>query len=1024
MNQRLNRNLLAAPALICMTSLLTACGTSEAPRSNAGELGPEIPVLNAVDDIYRIAVSATSPLLVLLNDQLGTEPTQITSATTNAGVVTITNNGQQLDFAAPATPGTAEIIYTIQDSTGETSQAVARIEATDEPLPQAAADSFDLLSGGRGAPLTVANLISNDDAAGSQFTALNFPTSTSGGGALELDDQGSGDFQQHILRYTPPADAGASDSFDYEVRSADNSSTVATVTINLTAPAACDADIALREASGLGWCFETFFNSVDAPDNLDQDGTGTDIAIQVFVPHPWHQRQLSLRNGATLAATESGFTPLLIHSHGFGGSKQEDFQDPATFLDNQVARAAWVDGYNVMSYTQRGFGGSPANGSTEQASGDSLRIMDPRFEGFDFIRVVDWALCHYRADAPLRGEATDAENNEVEVDNCGQSWGPSLIAQDNGQRVSSFDDNPALATVGYSYGGGFQFLAQSVDPRVDAIMPMGTWHDLRYSLHPNDTPKFTWIQIMTQFSLPAPPLGGGNGEPLPDLLIQANSQATVLNTDQNDAPHTKFGQVSVQYANELGEKGAVAWCNGNQDAYNTKSGDTDGEPIDYDLAHAPAHARDANGNVFPRQPRADIFMIQGYNDTLFNFNEGQDNARCFEDAAATGADLTVRLLHQTSGHPVPTVGGVIPEGIIPPHYAGSDTGMYLDEIVHCGRDEAGQPIRYNMVETGKEWLDFQLSGFLQPGKNSLDDIFPAVCVTQTNADPDYNIDANDPFFSGTDTAPTAHRFSREGVVFDRVADVPVGGQIFTLPETSVVTGAVAGAVPQQTTALLHTVTNPDGEVLAGIPLVHFNIARAAFLGIDEVVYAGIYVDRCNSDPDDTVLDVDGSVTNCTYPNGPELLHFQSTPIRPFPASGAAAVPPGTTAQYPQADPRNFPGAAAGSIYPIVWGGNPQSPVALDENGAVISSLEDPQGRLAGVSARLYPGDQVGVAFAAGHIVFLLQNSKLAAAPAPVGQVTITGSVGLPLVNDAPAAPPEPNDPCIAGTAAAAAGVCE
>lgn len=873
------------------------------------------------------------------------------------------------------------------------------------PSPVAAAASFDLLKNGRGAPLDVATVVSAVDAGeGASLTAISFPETTDQGGSLELDEQGVTDFNQHIIRYTPATDVGAVDSFEYTVTNSNGQQDTETVTINLTDPAACDAEVDKRKASGLGWCFETYFDSFDI--GADGDGTGTNIAIQVFIPHPWHQRLNALDSGATLTATDRGFSPLLIHSHGFGGNKEEDFQDPETYLDNQVAKAAWEDGYNVISYTQRGFGGTPATQGDDVPSGDSIGILAPNLEGFDFIRLVDWAICHLRVDAPLEA-ASDAENHEVDVNGCASdfngagNWGASMLSVDGGGRLTGYDDDVAIATVGYSYGGGFQFLAQSVDERVDAIMPMGTWHDLRFSLHPHDTPKFTWIEIMNQFAGTTPGLGGGNGEPLPTVLTAARTESNGANAQTDDQPHNKDHQVSVSNARILGSKGPVAWCYDNQNYYATKYADPDGDPESLEAAtpaNTPAHL-----NVTTRAPRANLFMIQGYGDTLFNFNEGYDNARCFEDAGIED----VRMLHQISGHPFPTVPGLVPEDAIPPHYAGSDTSMYLDEVVHCGVDGNGDPVRYNMVEVLKQWTDFHLRGLLADGLVSADDIFPTNCITQPNADPDLTLREDDPFYNGTNAAATGYKFSREGVVFDSVASTPLGHSHysqpdmaqtntdgnFDIPETTVTTGLTAAGSPQISPAELYVASNPNGEVLAGIPLVHVEVSRANPI-VDDIVYAGVYVKRCQLDPKDTTFDGGGAPDNCNDANPEELLHFQAAPIRVFPAS-AAETPPPSDAAFPKLNPRNFVGNnSLGGHYPLGAGYNPQTMRGAGTALIESSSLASPQGRLLGVSARLYPGDKVGLAFYPGHLAF----ATMAAATA--SQVTLTGTAQLPLVDTA------------------------
>lgn len=40
--------------------------------------------------------------------------------------------------------------------------------------------------------------------------------------------------------------------------------------------------------------------------------------------------------------------------------------------------------------------------------------------------------------------------------------------------------------IGGSYGGAVQLAASSIDPRIDAIVPVITWNDLAYSLGPNN----------------------------------------------------------------------------------------------------------------------------------------------------------------------------------------------------------------------------------------------------------------------------------------------------------------------------------------------------------------------------------------------------------------------------------------------------------------------------------------------------------------------------------------------------------
>ena len=82
---------------------------------------------------------------------------------------------------------------------------------------------------------------------------------------------------------------------------------------------------------------------------------GIDIDIQVFKP--------AMGAGDTV--------PVLLHSHGWGGSKSTNVSSYQAELDA---------GYGVVSITQRGHG----------ASGGLRNVEDPEFEGLDMIAVVDY----------------------------------------------------------------------------------------------------------------------------------------------------------------------------------------------------------------------------------------------------------------------------------------------------------------------------------------------------------------------------------------------------------------------------------------------------------------------------------------------------------------------------------------------------------------------------------------------------------------------------------------------------------
>lgn len=177
-----------------------------------------------------------------------------------------------------------------------------------------------------------------------------------------------------------------------------------------------------------------------APDNFN-GSAATAIAATVFIP--------AHRSGETY--------PLILHSHGWGGDRitaQDAANNPANdvpnnfysvILDRQV-KHLWNAGYAVISFDERGFGGSAG----------AARVMDPEYETVDAIAVLDWA----------------EENLDLSRDTTG---------------------DPYVGSIGGSYGGGFQLMLAAQDPRLDAMVPGATWYDLPQSLVPNGVIKKLYV---------------------------------------------------------------------------------------------------------------------------------------------------------------------------------------------------------------------------------------------------------------------------------------------------------------------------------------------------------------------------------------------------------------------------------------------------------------------------------------------------------------------------------------------------
>jgi ABC-2 type transport system ATP-binding protein len=185
---------------------------------------------------------------------------------------------------------------------------------------------------------------------------------------------------------------------------------------------------------------------------------GTPIAVTVFRP---------------VGATSANPVPMVLHSHGWGGSRTTSAAD--TTVD-AFLRA----GYGVVSFDQRGWGDS----------GGQANVQDPDFEVRDTRAVVDWIarLTWVRREAP---------------------------------------GDPVLGAIGGSYGGGYQTMtalaeqaARPAGTRFDALAPEITWFDLPDSLAPSDVPRTEWLAV----------LYGAGAHTLPPYIHEAFVQGMATGT--------------------------------------------------------------------------------------------------------------------------------------------------------------------------------------------------------------------------------------------------------------------------------------------------------------------------------------------------------------------------------------------------------------------------------------------------------------------------------------------------------------
>ncbi len=252
-------------------------------------------------------------------------------------------------------------------------------------------------------------------------------------------------------------------------------------------------------------------------------------------------------------------------------------------LDSLVAA-----NYGVITFDFRGVG----------TSGGKARIQDPDYEGANVVRVVDWA----------------------EINLNWLAYGPSVDGSD--------PHNLMLGAIGPSYGGGYQNMLLAIDPkkRLDAIVPVVTWHDLRYSLAKDNVVKAAWVQE----------LGGS-----------CTSSSPAVQCDP-----WVIAELKQAYGNNLPDPDLLQFLD-----YHSLAYFTDGRAVDENSAAAPqllAPLVDVTVNggpgTAPRMapafpPEVNALYIQSPRDTLFDLNEATASYEAFKN---NGAD--VRLFTEQAGH--------------------------------------------------------------------------------------------------------------------------------------------------------------------------------------------------------------------------------------------------------------------------------------------------------------------------------------------------------------------------------------
>jgi pimeloyl-ACP methyl ester carboxylesterase len=492
----------------------------------------------------------------------------------------------------------------------------------------------------------------------------------------------------------------------------------------------------------------------------DNDGVQQRISFQVMEPTNFDCDNF-----------DNGAHPLMMHGPGYSSSRAE-----SGFLNYRD------DGYTVISWDPRGFGDSSG----------SVKAMNPEYEGRYLINVLDWIEQNLDYLA-WRNEITQ-EFILRPIDGISRAGGDNLV----------------VGSQGGSYGGAYQLLLISADPkkRLDAIAPDITWHDMRAALNPGDVIKTAWgsllavggtstgytsllpVEYLNEDNLPEEPLNAYNDvvDNGPDPFIQETLTRALAT---NEWPRQSLDW--FEYAGGFG-----AWCKASglstlpYPSYGTDivpmidANDSDNTPD-----------KDANDNlsygdylVDPKDPNQylnglEVLLTQGMTDPLFHFNQAWWNRQCLSEAGAN-----VSLYTHNKGHPLPLPAPLSDKGI-------PDTG-------DCG---------FYSSDEQKSWFDKRLNPlskntFELPGNTAKDTCFALGTVGDT-----VELDVEDVLAPGA-----SDKFTQRKVT--PATPIPNGPAGFLNLSASA-----------QVIASLGKIDADNGAILAGIP--HLNVTVTSLTEVNE-----------------------------------------------------------------------------------------------------------------------------------------------------------------------------------------------
>ncbi|MEU5362001.1 CocE/NonD family hydrolase [Streptomyces sp. NPDC005925] len=317
--------------------------------------------------------------------------------------------------------------------------------------------------------------------------------------------------------------------------------------------------------------------------------------------------------------------PAVLATNGFGGSKSDGSTDA-------LGRAFAERGYVTLVYSGLGFG----------RTGCLISLDDPAIDGEAASQLVDF----------LGGGRTAHDGTRadyVTLDRTG---------------------DPRVGMIGGSYGGAVQLATAAVDRRVDALVPVITWHDLAYSLAPNnalggeDVPGVFKGQWTNGFYL------AGEGQLLREHALDPSRINSVV--------CLHFVTPACDMLRFLGS--------GRYPAAETKE--------------VLAYARAVSPVSYLSRVKAPTLLVQGQADTLFNLNEATATYRTLT-AQGTPASMIWQSWGHSGGLTDPATGELnIAAGNLETSYVGRRVLAWFDRYLWARPDvDTGPAFAYR-----RDWI--------------------------------------------------------------------------------------------------------------------------------------------------------------------------------------------------------------------------------------------------------------------------------------------------------------------------------